>query len=205
MSLFFLFREKYSNIFLIWEQFSQIKKYFSVSFEAFAVEHIFVGEAWFPWKFLNKITSVKLLRWRTFAILLYQVIPDHGNRQKRRTLFKKYLLESGWVRCRTFNKHLRSVADKLIDWDQESTRKPFRKPPRDMKHKLTRPFAIASNNALVGQNSIVLGDSLGIVSLSLCPHVTIDETVHNSSHTWYPCQVWKTESHGAGFNFCLEQ
>ena len=68
------------------------------------------------------------------------MIPDHGNRQKRCTLFESYLLEYEWIKCQT-------------NWDQETTTK-LHKPPRDIKHQLTRPFAIASNNAHIGQNSI---------------------------------------------------
>ena len=43
----------------------------------------------------------------------------------------------------------RSVAGKLIEI-KKTTRKPFHKPPSDIKDQLTRPFAIASNNTRIG-------------------------------------------------------
>ena len=46
---------------------------------------------------------------------LYHVIPDHGNRQKRRTLFESYLFEFEWVNIEFFIEHLRSVAGKLTE------------------------------------------------------------------------------------------
>ena len=56
---------------------------------------------------------------------LYQVILDHGNRQN--TFFKSYLFEFEWVRAF-------EVSCWQTDWDQETTRKPFHNPLRDMKH-----------------------------------------------------------------------
>ena len=58
---------------------------------------------------------------------------------------KAIYLNLSELNTKFFIKHSRSVAGKLIE-----IRKPFHKPPRDIKHQLTRPFAIASNNARIG-------------------------------------------------------
>ena len=79
----------------------------------------------------------------------YQVIPDHENGQKRRTLFKSYLFESEWVKFQISYQAF-EVSCYQTDYDQETTRIFFLKPPRDIKRQLTRPFAIASSNSLIG-------------------------------------------------------
>ena len=76
------------------------------------------------------------------------MIPDHGNRQKRRTWFNRYLFKSESDKYQNFNEVFES------DQDQETTRKPFHEPPKDIKPQLTRPFATASNYSLIGWNGI---------------------------------------------------
>ena len=74
---------------------------------------------------------------------------SHGNRQKRETLFKSYLRDLKKVKYQISYQAF-EVSCWQTESDQETTRKLFRKPPRDMKHQLTDPFAIASNNSLIG-------------------------------------------------------
>ena len=47
---------------------------------------------------LKTISNVALYKNFESHEVSFQVIPDHGNRPKRRTLFKSYLLESEWVK-----------------------------------------------------------------------------------------------------------
>ena len=74
----------------------------------------------------------------------FQVIPHHGNHQKRRTSFESYLIELEWVQYQIFYQAY-EISCWQTDRDQETTSKPFHKPLRDIKHQLTRLFTIASN------------------------------------------------------------
>ena len=63
------------------------------------------------------------------------------------------LLEFECVKCQHFYQAF-EISCRQADWVQKTTRKLCRKPPSDIIHQLTRPFATASNKYLIGQNGI---------------------------------------------------
>ena len=73
------------------------------------------------------------------------MVPDHGNHQKRWTLFKSYQLEIEWAKYQISYQAFQ-ISCWQIDWDHETTRKPFHKPPRDIKHQ---PNICFSRNELI--------------------------------------------------------
>ena len=83
-----------------------------------------------------------------------QVIPDHGNCQKRRTLFSTCLFKCDWINYQNFYQVF-EISSWKAEIDQETTRKAFYQPPRDLKHQKTRPFATAFNRfTYIGENGI---------------------------------------------------
>ena len=76
-----------------------------------------------------------------------------GIAKRGRHYLKAIYLNLSELKIEFFIKNVMSVAGKLIEI-KKTTRKPFHKPLRDTKHQLTRPFAMASNNSLIGQKGI---------------------------------------------------
>ena len=79
-----------------------------------------------------------------------QVIPDYGNPQMGRTLFQVICLNLSELNDKFLIEYLRLAVGKLSGIKKPPENLFMWKPPREIKHQVTRPFAIASNNGRIG-------------------------------------------------------
>ena len=110
----------------------------------------------------------------------YQVIPDHGNRQKGRTLFSRYLFKTEWVKYINFYQVF-EISSWQTDRDPKTARKAFNKPPRDINVIwIARSPLLPTVHILV---RMVFGDSPGIA--------------------WIPTVIYESCLEGSVFNLSV--